>query len=206
MVRSTMDDHIIIARRCMEHFLAEMKRCHVEGSTNEERLVIANEHLSRLNQLPSNSPLLKKVKELMKSVIDGQSRSLDTFVYDQVGDSQSSGIEWVCSICGKRNRATKKKYIECDTCGRPKDCLVSKTITQLSQYPIDPTPHLTNATKDEIQMIKPGNYRSEKWIGEEGKKSVFISKQTDYVALERTSIKSEIAHVLSSIRQSLGEE
>lgn len=200
-----MDDQIIIARRCMEDFFAEMKRCHVEGSTNEERLVIANEHLSRLNQLPSNSPLLKKVKELVKSVIDGQSRSFETFMYDQVGDSLNSGIEWLCSVCGKRNRDTKKKYIECDVCGRPKGCLVSMTIKQLSQYPIDPTPHLTNATKDEIQMIEPGNYRSEKWVGEEGKKSVFISKQSDYVALERTSIKSEIADVLSSIRQSLDE-
>lgn len=198
-------EQIVIVRRCVEEFLCEMKQCSIEGCSENDRIVIAKTHLSNLERLPT-SPLLEKLKELIGNFIRaGKCRYLDLYIEDQVGDSRDMGTEWVCSVCGKRNRETKKKYTECITCGKPKGYLVSKKLKQLNDHRhIDPTPHLTNATKDELLMIRnsPDKHRK-KWIGDEGVKSMYVSAKIDYEALERNSIKSEIDDVLSSIRQSL---
>jgi hypothetical protein len=190
----------------MEQFLRDVKSCNTEGCTDDERLAIAKKYLSDLNEIPNeNSALLSKVKELLRNFIDGKSHSLDAYFREQDGDGRVVGAKWVCSVCGKRNRETKKKYSECDTCGRPKDCILSKKLKQVNEYRVDPTPHLTNATEEELQRIKSTFRNSEQWIGENRNKRVFLSKKMDYEALERTSIKSEIDDVLLSIRQSLND-
>lgn len=195
-----------IARRCMEQFLLEMRRCSIEDCSKDDRVDIAKSYLSRFDQFP-DTPLMQRMKELLSSIIDGKSHAFDTYIHEQVGDSSDMGSEWLCSVCGKKNRDAKRKYTECNTCGRPKGYSVSKKLKKLNECNIDPTPHLTNATKAEIQMIKVKNAYShrEPWIGEEGKKSVFTSTTHDFEALERKSIKSEIDDVLTSIRQSLNE-
>lgn len=195
-------EHITIARRCMEQFLCEMKRCSVEGSTEEERVVIAERYLSNLESLPK-SPLMAKLKQLIGNFIDGKARHLNTYVEEQAGESRYVGTEWLCTVCGKRNHDNMKKYNPCITCGKPKGYVVSKKLQQLNGHCIDATPHLTNATNDDVRMIKSPERHREKVIGDEGKKSFLMSTQSDYEALERTCIKSEIDDVLSSIRQSL---
>lgn len=198
-------EHIVIVGRYVERFLCEMKRCSIEGSTTDERVDIAKTYLANIERLP-NGPLLMKLKELFHGFIDGTSRHLESFVNDQVAESRDLGTEWLCSVCGKRNRDTKKKYVECITCGKAKGYVVSKKLKRLNDHRIDPTPHLTKATKDELKSINyPASMNREKWRGEEGKESFFVSMPSDYEAQGRSCIKSEINDVLSSIRQSLDE-
>jgi hypothetical protein len=175
-----------------------------EGCSENDRFVIANTCLSNLERLP-NSPLIEKLKEMVSNFIQaGKCRYLDSYLDDQVGESHDLGTEWLCSVCGKRNRETKKKYTECITCGKPKGYMVSKKLQQLNDRRIDPTPHLTNATKDELMTMRNNrNKHREKLTGEEGMKSMIVSTKIDYEALERNTIKAEIDDVLSSIRQSL---
>lgn len=199
------DEHVLLARRCVEKFLCEMKQCSIEGCNENDRFGIAKTCSSNLERLPS-SPLIEKLKEMVSNFIRaGKCRYLDSYLDDQVEESHDLGTEWLCSVCGKRNRETKKKYTECITCGKPKGYLVSKKLQHLNDHGhIDLTPHLTNATKDELLMIRNiCNKHREKWTGEEGMKSMIVSTKIDYEALERNSIKAEIDDVLSSIRQSL---
>jgi hypothetical protein len=199
------DEQVVLARRYMEKFLCEMKQCSIEGCNENDRFVTAKTCLSNLERLPS-SPLIEKLKEMVSNFIRaGKCHYLNSYLDDRVGELHDLGTEWLCSVCGKRNRETKKKYTECITCGKAKGYLVSKKLQQLNYHGhIDPTPHLTNATKDESLMIQNicNNHR-EKWTGKEGMKSMIVSTKIDYEALERNSIKAEIDDVLSSIRQSL---
>lgn len=197
-------EHTVIERRCMEQFLMEMRRCNIEGRSRDDRVEIVKSYLSRFDLFP-DTPLMIKMKELLRNIIDAKSYAFDTYIHEQVGDSRDMGIEWICSVCGKKNHDANKKYTACNACGRSKGHSVSKKLRKLNECIIDSTPHLTNATKDEMQIIRDKNANRQQWVGKEGKKSMFASTKGDFEALERKSIKSEIHDVLTSIRQSLNE-
>ena len=163
-------------------------------------MAIAKTYLARIEKLPSG-PLMKKLNELLRGYIDGKSRYFESYINDQVGEPRDLGTEWLCSVCGKRNRDIKKKYIECDTCGRARGCALSKKLKQLNEQRIDATPHLTNATESELQSLRSLGTHHEKRHAFDS----FLSTKSDYEALERSCIKVEIDEVLSSIRHSLDE-
>ncbi|KAL3786098.1 hypothetical protein HJC23_003215 [Cyclotella cryptica] len=197
-------DRATIARRCMEQFLYDMKLCSKRGGCDyDERISVAAKHLASIDKLP-HCPLLSKVKELISDSVHQKCRPLYLYIQDQTGaKSFEVGAEWICAVCGRQNNESSKKYEKCFTCGREKGCVGSKKLQRLNECRVDPTPHLTRATKDELAKIESCEHRRERWTGDEGKRRVFVSNKIDYEALERASIKSEINDVLASIRQSL---
>jgi hypothetical protein len=202
--RIERNSQITVARRCMELFLNEMKLCNERGCTDEERLSVAKKYLASLDQCAS-SPVWFKVKQIIRSCINGQCRSIDSYIEKQIGEKVCN-TEWICSVCGRRNQEMKKKFSQCVTCGRTKCFVLKKLSTGLNECGVHPTAHLTSASKDEIHAAKSFEYHREKWIGDDGKRLIFISDQCDYESVERMGIRSEINNVINSIRQSLDVE
>ena len=205
----------VIARRCMEAFVEEMKEFGREGGfqncTEMERKalndILAQRYLGSLVSLPG-TPIVSKVRKIISNFINGKCRQVEFYIHEQIKDESPREADfWKCAVCGKQNREGKKIQRLCITCGRGKGYSGSKKIQKLNECcGIDATPLTTASSKEELVKAEDIENKRERWDGEEGKRLIFVSKQIDYEALSRNELKNEIKSVLESIERSMDTE
>lgn len=201
----------VVARRCMETFVEEMKEFRREGGfkvfSEKDRTALNDLMVERflekdLAHLP-NTPVVCKVREIISNFINGKCRSLEVFIDDQMKNESrdvTTDTTWKCAVCGKQRVEVLKKGTVCSVCGHSQD-----QSQMLNSYNIDIMPHTAAATKDELSRANYIESKRKRWLGDEGQRLVLLSKKADYEALEREDIKSEIHNVLASIRLSIDE-
>ncbi len=203
----------MLARRCMEAFVKEMKEFAREGGfRNCNELVrkavndsLADRYLGPLTAL-LDTPIVVKVRQIISSFIEGKCRPMEFYIHEQIrNDSPGDSSFWKCAICGKRNVEGKKIQRFCVTCGREKGYVGSKKMRKLNECSgIDTTPCTTASTKEEYKKAAKHQQKREDWVGDEGQRKIFLSTPDDYEALAREELKIEIASLLETIKLCTG--
>mmetsp|Transcript_23483 Transcript_23483/g.46996 ORF Transcript_23483/g.46996 Transcript_23483/m.46996 type:complete len:286 (+) Transcript_23483:1213-2070(+) len=203
----------ILARRCMEAFVKEMKDFARGGgfqSCNEfVRKSVNNSFVDRylgpLSRLV-DTPIVVTVRQIINSFIEGKCRPMEFYIHEQIKDESPGDVKfWICAVCGKQNIEGKKIQRFCVICGREKGYAGSKKIHILNECRgIDSTPFITASNEEDYNKAAKIEKTRENWVGHDGQRKIFLSRPDDYEALVRKELKYEIASLLEKIKLCTG--